>query len=71
MFEGVEGRVGGSLWAALPVDRQVQPVEGVERVGEARLQLQLGQQGEVVRGDVGMGAAGDVVVDEPLAVQRS
>lgn len=57
--------------AALPVDRQVQPVEGVERVRQGRLQLQLGQQGEVVRGDVGVGAAGDVVVNEPLAVQRS
>ncbi len=49
----------------------MQPVEGVERVGQGRLQLQLGQQGEVVRGDVGVGAAGDVVVNEPLAVQRS
>lgn len=34
--------------AALPVDRQVQPVDGVERVGQARLQLQLGEEGEVV-----------------------
>lgn len=49
----------------------MQPVEGVEREGLAGLQLQLGQQGEVVRGDVWVGAAGDVVVDEPLAVQRS
>lgn len=57
--------------AALPVDWQVQPIERVERVGWGRLQLQLGQQGEVVRGDVGVGAAGDVVVDEPLAVQWS
>lgn len=57
--------------AALPVDRQVQPIEWVERVGQGRLQLQLGQQGEVVRGDVGVGAAGDVVVDKPLAVQWS
>lgn len=40
-------------------------------MGQARLQLQLGQQGEVVRGDVGMRAAGYVVVDEPLAVQWS
>lgn len=57
--------------AALPVDRQVQPVEGVERVGQGRVQLQLGQQGEVVRGDVRVGAARDVVVYEPLAVERS
>lgn len=49
----------------------MQPIEGVEWVGQAGLQLQLGQEGEVVRGDVGVGAAGDVVVDEPLAVQRS
>lgn len=49
----------------------MQPVEGVERVGQGRVQLQLGQQGEVVRGDVRVGAAGDVVVDEPLTVQRS
>lgn len=56
---------------ALPVDRQVQPVEGVERVGQGRVQLQLGQQGEVVRGDVRVGAARDVVVYEPLAVERS
>lgn len=40
---------GGPCWewvglfrAALPVDRQVQPVEGVEWVGQAGLQLQLG-----------------------------
>lgn len=49
----------------------MQPVDGVGRVGQARLQLQLGQEGEVVRGDVGVGAAGDVVVPQPLAVQRS
>lgn len=49
----------------------MQPIEGVEWVGQGRLQLQLGQQGEVVRWDMGMGAACDVVVDEPLAVQRS
>lgn len=57
--------------AALPVDGQVQSVEGFERVGQGRVKLQLGEQGKVVRGDVGMGAASDVVVDEPLAVQRS
>lgn len=66
---------GSVKWAglrpALPVDRQVQPVDGVEGLRRWRVQLQLGQQGEVVRGDVGVGAAGDVVVDEPLAVQRS
>lgn len=65
---GWGGQVSG---AALPVDLQMQPVDGVERLGQVRLQLQLGQKGEVVRGDVGVGAAGDVVVDEPLAVQRS
>lgn len=65
-------KVGGQVsGAALPVDLQMQPVDGVERVGQARLQLQLGQKGEVVRGDVGVGTAGDVVVDEPLAVLRS
>lgn len=67
---GREGGGGSLSRAALPVYRQVQPVEGVERVGQGGVQLQLGQQGEVVRGDVGVGAAGDVVVDEPLAVQR-
>lgn len=65
---GLGGQVHG---AALPVDGQVQPVDGVGRVGQARLQLQLGQEGEVVRGDVGVGATGDVVVPQPLAVQRS
>lgn len=50
---------------------EVQPVDGVKRVGQARLQLQLGEEGEVVRRDVGVGAASDVVVHEPLAVQWS
>lgn len=36
----------------------------------AGLQLQLGQQGEVVRGDVRVRAARDAVVHQPLAVQR-
>lgn len=67
MSEG-GGQVSG---AALPVDLQMQPVDGIDRVGQARLQLQLGQEGEVVRGDVGVGTAGDAVVNEPLAVQRS
>lgn len=49
----------------------MQPVEGVGQVGRGRVQFQLGQQGEVVRGDVGVGAAGDVVVHQPLALQRA
>lgn len=61
----------GLSQAGLPVDRQVQAVQGVERVGNGGVQFQLGQQGEVVRGDVGVGAAGDVVVHQPLAVQRA
>lgn len=65
----LEGQVGLSR-AALPVDRQVQPVQGVQLVGQRWVQLQLGQQGEVVRGDVRVGAAGDVVVYEPLAFER-
>lgn len=70
--EGRGGEGGGQVsGAALPVDRQMQPVDGVERVGQVRLQLQLGEEGEVVRGDVGVGAASDVVVHEPLTVQRS
>lgn len=40
---GKEGGGGRVSWAALPVDWQMQPVEGVERVGQGRLQLQLGQ----------------------------
>lgn len=50
----------------------MQPVQGGEGVlwRLAGLQLQLGQQGEVVRGDVRVRAARDAVVHQPLAVQR-
>lgn len=62
---------GAGGGAPLPVDRQVQPVQGVGDVWRlAGLQLQLGQQGEVVRGDVRVRAARDAVVHQPLAVQR-
>jgi len=68
---GLWGGAGGGA-SVLPVDRQVQPVEGgVEGAGRGRVQLQLGQQGEVVRGDVWVGAAGDAVVDQPIGVQRA
>lgn len=53
------------------MDRQVQPVQWGGRMRRlAGLQLQLGQQGEVVRGDVRVRAARDAVVHQPLAVQR-
>lgn len=65
-----EAELEGLSRAALPVDRQVQPVQGVQLVGHRGVQLQLGQQGEVVRGDVRVGAASDVVVYEPLAFER-
>lgn len=49
----------------------MQPVQGVGGVRQlAGVQLQLGQQGEVVRGDVRVRAARDAVVHQPLAVQR-
>lgn len=61
-FKGVRGEWSGQ---PLPVDRQVQAVEGGGGGGgggEGRVELQLGEQREVIRGDVGVGTAGDVVV---------
>lgn len=37
--------------------------------GAGQQQLQLGEQGEVVRGDVGVRAAADIVLMEPVGVQ--
>lgn len=37
------------------------------RIGQE--QLQVCKQGEVIRGDVGMGAASDIVLVEPVGVQ--
>lgn len=34
-------------------------------------QLQLSKEGEVVGGDVGVGAAGDIVFYKPVGIQRS
>lgn len=69
----VEGRGVQSpieSWLAVvraPLPVQVEPVE----VGgwQPAAQLQLGQQREVVRGDVRVRAAQDVIVKQPLRVQ--
>lgn len=50
----------------LPATRQMNAVDS-RRVGQE--QLQLCKQGEVIRGDVGMGAASDIVLVEPVGVQ--
>lgn len=58
----------GARGAALPAGGQVHAVhQGQQR----RLQLQLRQQREVVRGDVRVRAPRDVVVHQPLRVQRA
>lgn len=43
------------------------PIDLLGQVGQE--QLQLGEEGEVVGGDVGMWAAADIVLYEPVGVQ--
>lgn len=52
---------------SLPACRQMEPIDLGGCVGQE--QLQLGKEGEVVRGDVGMWAAADIVLNEPVGVQ--
>lgn len=52
----------------LPACRQVNPVDG-GMLGQE--QLQLCKQGEVIRRDVGVRAPADVVLQQPVMVQRS
>lgn len=71
--EGWKGRGCGcsSPWwcgrDSLPARRQMEPVHLGGQVGQE--QLQLGEEGEVVGGDVGMWAAADIVLYEPVGVQ--
>lgn len=64
--EGGEGRgrgCGSPWWCgrdSLPARRQVEPVDLGGQVGQE--QLQLGEEGEVVGGDVGVWAAADIVL---------
>lgn len=46
-------------------------MEPIDLGGHVEEQLQLGEEGEVVRGDVGVRAAGDIVLYEPMVVQRA
>lgn len=46
-------------------------MEPIDLGGHVEEQLQLGEEGEVVRGDVGVWAAGDIVLYEPVVVQRA
>lgn len=45
----------------------MEPIDLEGGVGQE--QLQLGEQGEVVGGNVGVGAAGDIVLNQPVGVQ--
>lgn len=45
----------------------MEPVDLWGRIGQE--QLQLGKQGEVVGGDVGVRAPGDIVLNQPVGVQ--
>lgn len=71
--EGWKGRGCGcsSPWwcgrDSLPACRQMDPIDLLGQVGQE--QLQLGEEGEVVGGDVGMWAAADIVLYEPVGVQ--
>lgn len=44
-------------------------MEPIDLGGHVEDQLQLGEEGEVVGGDVGVWAAGDIVLNEPVVVQ--
>lgn len=44
-------------------------MEPIDLGGDVEEQLQLGEEGEVVGGDVGMWAAADIVLYEPMWVQ--
>lgn len=46
-------------------------MEPVDLGGHVEEQLKLGEEGEVVGGDVGVRAAGDIVLNEPVVVQRA
>lgn len=46
-------------------------MEPIDLGGHVEEQLQLGEEGEVVGGDVGVRAAGDIVLNEPVVVQRA
>lgn len=46
-------------------------MEPIDLGGHVEEQLQLGEEGEVVGGDVGVWAAGDIVLYEPVVVQRA
>lgn len=46
-------------------------MEPINLGGHVEEQLQLGKEGEVVGGDVGVRAAGDIVLYEPVVVQRA
>lgn len=61
-----KGRSSPCWLGELPATRQMNAVDS-RRVGQE--QLQLCKQGEVIRGDVRMGAASDTVLVEPVGVQ--
>lgn len=46
-------------------------MEPIDLGGHVEEQLQLGKEREVVGGDVGVRAAGDIVLNEPVVVQRA
>lgn len=59
-----------SCWCGrgpLPACRQVKPVDLWGQIGQE--QLQLGEEGKVVGGDVWMWAAADIVLYKPVGVQ--
>lgn len=47
----------------------MEPVDLGGQIGQEQLQLSI--EGEVVRGDVGMWAAADIVLYKPVGVQRA
>lgn len=62
------GRLGQwKMRTALPVDRQMHPIERRQRW----VVLQLSQKGKMIRRDVRVRAARDVVVPQPLSFQRT
>ncbi len=62
------GQISPCWLRELPATRQMNAIDS-RQIGQE--QLQLCKQGEVIRGDVGMGAASDIVLVEPMGVQRT
>lgn len=62
----MRGKEAGSCVGELPAARHV---ETVDQRREGQEQLELCKQGEVIGGNVGVRAASDIVLVEPVGVQ--